>query len=163
VGNAGPQPAHFLLLNNADKPGYFIDASRRLCPAGEGQTRTVKRLDADGDGDLDVIFGNESPPNRSYVNHGEGEVAREQGALEPDGDWHTREAITFDANGDGLPDIFFANLTSNAGQKEKGPRRRLYINLGDGRFEDQTEKRIPDYEFSTYAANVIDYDGDGDL
>lgn len=163
VGNTGDQPANFLWLNDPDNPGHFVDASDRLSPPEEGQTQTVKLFDADGDGDLDVVFGNESPPNRFYLNNGKGAFIWQENAWVPDGEWHTREAITFDANGDGLPDIFFANLTSNAGQKEKDPRGRLYINLGEDRFEDQTEKRIPAYEFSTYAANVIDYDGDGDL
>ena len=37
------------------------------------------------------------------------------------------------------------------------------MNQGEGRFQDQTALRVPSYTFSTYAANVIDYDRDGDL
>lgn len=163
VGNTGDQPGNFVWLNNPKDPGHFIDATDRLLDSENSQTQTVKLFDADGDGDLDLVFGNESPPNRFYLNDGNGKFSLQENGLDPAGDWHTREAITFDANGDGLLDIFFANLTSNAGEKEKDPRGRLYINLGEGKFEDQTEERIPGYEFSTYAANVIDYDKDGDL
>lgn len=163
VGNTGEDPANFLWLNDAENPGYFIDASDQLQPAENGQTQTVKLFDADGDGNLDLLFGNESPPNRLYLNDGSGVFSYKEDGLQPEGDWHTREAIVFDADGDGLLDVFFANLTSNAGEKERDPRGRLYLNQGEGQFLDETEARIPAYDFSTYAAHVMDYDGDGDL
>lgn len=163
VGNTGDDPANFLWINDQSNPGHFLEASAQLSPAEEGQTQSVKLVDVDGDGDLDLVFGNEGPPNRLYLNDGDGHFTLTESGLDPVGDWHTREVIAFDADGDGAIDLFFANLTSNAGKRERDPRGRLYMNQGEGRFQDQTALRVPSYTFSTYAANVIDYDRDGDL
>lgn len=163
IGNSGEKPANFLWLNDPSRPGYFVDAPAEALPEDLDQTQSVKLVDLDADGDLDMVIGNEAPPNRIYFNDGKGNFQERAGALKEQVELHTREVITFDANGDGMIDLFFANLTSNAGKKERDPRGRLFINQKDGTFVDETESRIPVYEFSTYAANVIDYDRDGDL
>jgi|SRR5690606_17528420 len=163
VGNSGEKPANFLWLNDLSQPGYFVDISQEALPKDLDQTQSVKLVDLDGDGHLDMVIGNEAPPSRIYFNDGKGNFKEREGALKEEVGLHTREVIAFDANNDGLMDLFFANLTSNAGKRERDPRGRLFINQGDGKFADETENRIPAYDFSTYAANVIDYDRDGDL
>lgn len=70
----------------------------------------------------------------------------------------------FDANGDGLLDIFFTNGATTP-ELEKEPRHanRLYLNRGELRFEDVTnEAGLSGKGFSIGAA-VADYDNDGDL
>ena len=37
----------------------------------------------------------------------------------------------------------------------------MFINQGNGVFKDETETRIPEFKFSTYAANVVDFNRDG--
>ena len=69
--------------------------------------------------------------------------------------------LTFDVNGDGHPDILFTNLTSNAGAFEKDPTARLLINDGTGNFKDETAKRMPKQDYSTYAGAIIDFNHDG--
>ncbi len=163
IGNTGEKPENFLWLNNKENPGHFIDYSATGLPRHNDQTQSVKLADLDGDGTLDMVVGNEVPPNRLYFNDGKGNFSEREGAFIEIVPLHTREVIVFDANNDGLPDILFANLTSNAGQKERDPRSRLFINQGNGIFKDETENRIPEFTFSTYAANVVDFNRDGHL
>jgi len=163
IGNTGDNAVNFLWLNNLEKPGYFIEAPAGSLPEHKVQTQSVKLFDADGDGDLDMVLGNQVPPSRLYFNDGKGVFSEKEGSLVETVPLHSREVIVFDADKDGKDDIFFANLTSNGGKQERNPTGRLFINKGEGKFVDETETRIPAYGFSTYATNVIDFDRDGDM
>ncbi len=162
VGNTGEKPGNFVWLNDPDNLGFFKE-NNDLIPAHADLTQSVKLVDLNQDGFVDMAIGNEGPPARLYFNDGKGQFKEKEGtfnSLEP---MHTREVLAFDANDDGLLDLFYANLTSNGGIVERNPKGRLFLNQGSGVFQDVTESHIPDYDFSTYAANVIDYDRDGDL
>lgn len=161
VGNSGSDGQDFLWLNNRQQPGSFTDATAANLPKINDSTQDIKLGDIDGDGDLDMIVGNEIPPNRLLINDGKGVFIEKPGQLELLVPLHTRETVLFDADGDGDLDILMANLTSNGGQWDKDPQTRLLINNGKGFFKDETSKRMPVNKFSTYAANVIDFDGDG--
>ena len=163
IGNTGDNERTFVWLNDISKPGHFIDVSETALPKNTDLAQSVKLVDVDIDGDLDLVLGNETPPKRLYFNDGKGVFSEVEGALPETVGIHSREVISFDANNDGLPDLFFANLTSNAGKAERDPRGRLFINKGEGKFEETTEQAIPKYTFSTYACQVIDYDHDNDL
>jgi hypothetical protein len=162
VGNSGTKGQNFLWLNNAQKPGSFLDATALSLPKINDATQDIKLADLDGDGDLDMVVGNEIPPNRLLINNGKGVFTERLSQLELLVPLHTRETVLLDADGDGDQDILFANLTSNGGEWDKDPQTRLLINNGKGRFSDETSKRMPANKFSTYAANVIDFDKDGD-
>ena len=162
IGNTGDSPANFVWLNNPEDPGSFLVSNAGQLSTDLDLTQSIKMVDVDQDGDLDIVVGNERAPARLYFNDGSANFAEIEDNLPQGVPMHTREVVAFDANADGLVDLFFANLTSNGGEKEYDPTGRLFINIGDGKFEDQTAKRIPSYDFSTYAVNVIDYDQDGD-
>jgi len=161
IGNTGPTPQNFLWLNDPEKPGYFIDHTKEGLPAIRTETQSVKLVDLNGDGSLDLIAGNEVPPNRLFFNDGKGRFTEHPEKLELPVPLHTREVLTFDANGDKLTDILFLNLTSNGGAFEKDPTARLLINDGKGNFKDETAKRIPRQEYSTYAGAIFDFNHDG--
>lgn len=160
VGNTGPTPQNFLWLNNPEKPGYFIDYTKEGLPERRWETQSVKLADLNGDGIQDLITGNEVPPNRLLFNDGKGHFTEHQEKLELAVPLHTREVLTFDANGDKNPDILFLNLTSNGGKFEKDPTARLLINDGKGNFKDETANRVPKQEYSTYAGAVFDFNHD---
>ncbi|MCX2452380.1 VCBS repeat-containing protein [Pedobacter sp. PLR] len=161
VGNTGPTPQSFLWLNNPEKPGHFIDYTKEGLPALRWETQSVKLADLNNDGILDLIAGNEVPPNRLFFNDGKGHFTEHPEKLELIVPLHTREVLTFDANGDKHLDILFLNLTSNGGAFEKDPTARLLINDGKGNFKDETSKRIPKQDYSSYAGAVIDFNYDG--
>src|SRR5690606_15431113 len=161
VGNSGIAGQNFLWINNPDQPGHFMDRSATHPPQVTDQTQSVKLADLDGDGDLDRVIGNEVPPNRLLLNDGEGRFSEYSDRLNLRVSLHTREVFTVDVEGDGDLDIVFANLTSNGGKRDKDPRTRLLINDGHANFSDETEARLPQNEFSTYAAAPMDFDRDG--
>ena len=161
VGNSGTAGQNFLWINNPDQPGHFIDRSVTHLPQVNDQTQSIKLADLDGDGDLDMLVGNEVPPNRLLLNDGQGKFSDHSDRLNLRVPLHTREVFTVDVEGDGDLDIVFANLTSNGGKRDKDPRTRLLINDGHANFSDETEIRLPLNEFSTYAAAPMDFDRDG--
>ena len=70
-------------------------------------------------------------------------------------------AAFFDANGDGLPDLYLA-----AGSYQTSPvspllQDRLYLNYGGGRFL-RDEQALPPMLTATSAVSAADFDGDGD-
>lgn len=162
IGNSGASGQNFLWLNDKNKPGYFIDHTSQGLPQINDGTQSIALADLDGDGDLDMVVGNEIPPNRLFLNDGKGTFKEVADQLEISVPLHTRKVILVDVENDGDWDIVFANLTNNGGQWEKDPRTRLLINDGNAHFKDQTEK-MPSNTFSTYAGAAIDFDQDGDM
>lgn len=162
VGNSGEKGQNFLWLNNPDNPGNFLDANATL-PQVNDATQSINLADVDGDGDVDMLIGNEVPPNRLLINNENGVFAEHAEGIDLPAPLETRMVLAFDADGDGDLDIVFSNLTSNGRDYEKDPQMRMLINDGQGNFQDETDARMPENSFSSYASNFIDFDGDGDL
>ena len=129
----------------------------------------VAFFDADGDGDLDVYAvqggplaaqrqGVQLPSDRLFLNQlGKDGTFRFVDVTESSGLSAATEygmgVAVGDVDGDGRADLFLANYGSN----------QLWRNLGDGRFEDISERSgIRDPRWSVSAA-FVDYDRDGDL
>lgn len=163
VGNSGSQGQNFLWLNDPDRPGYFVDATDTHLPAVNDDTQDITLADLNGDGHLDMVVANETPPNRLLLNDGTGRFTEHPERLELLVPLETRQAHVFDATGDGHPDILFLNLTSNAHDWDKDPRMRLLVNDGNGNFRDETEGRLPEHTFSVWGGTPIDFDHDGHL
>ena len=161
IGNSGSKAQNFLWINNVENPGHFIDYTTDGLPDFEDQTQAVKLVDLNGDRTLDLVVGNEAPPNRLFFNDGKGKFTEHAEKLELLVPLHTRDALIFDANKDGHLDILFVNLTSNGGQWDKDPTARLLINDGKGKFADETGKRIPSQKLSNYSGAIVDFNHDG--
>lgn len=153
---------NFLWLGDPDRPGHVVDATADRMPAVQDASQDTKLGDLDGDGDLDMVVANEEPPNRLLLNDGDGTFADRSARLDLPVPLETREVVLFDADEDGDLDVFFSNLTSNAGPWRKDPQARLLINDGSARFTDETARRLPTNVFSSYDAGTVDFDGDGD-
>jgi hypothetical protein len=161
IGNSGSASQDFLWINNPEKPGYFIDNTAVGLPHVDDQTQAVKLVDLNGDGALDLVVGNEVPPNRLYFNDGKGKFTEHPEGLDLPVPLHTRDILVFDANRDGYMDILFVNLTNNGGPWEKDPTARLLINDGKGNFKDETAGRIPEQKLSSYSGAIVDFNHDG--
>jgi hypothetical protein len=67
----------------------------------------------------------------------------------------------FDFDGDGRPDIFFANGTEWPGRPRRGASPRLYRNNANGTFTDVTRRAGLAIEIYGMGAAAADYDNDG--
>lgn len=162
VGNTGEEGQNLLWLNDPEQPGHFIEATDSHLPQANDQTQGLVLTDIDNDGDLDMVLGNEVPPNRLLINDGNGHFTDESDRLELPVPLHTRQVLAFDATGDQRTDIVFCNLTSNGQGWQRDPQTRLLVQGADGNFTDETGARMPGNNFSTYACTNMDADHDGD-
>jgi len=165
VGNTAEGKAtparNYLWLNDSTRPGYFKDVSATHLPSTEDHAQGIALADMNGDGHLDIVVANQSPPNRLLINDGTGYFKDETHRLELQTPLETREVHVFDANADKHPDILFFNLTSNNGAWDKDPQTRLLINDGKGRFQDRTGQLLPSHRFSSWGGTIIDFNSDG--
>jgi hypothetical protein len=154
--------AQDLLLIN-DKLGGFADETAQRLPTLTESSQDIKAADLDGDGDLDVVVGNESGKNRLLFNNGSGNFTDSAGNLPIPYQEETREVLLVDVDKDGDKDIVFCNLTCNAcGAFTRNPQARLLINDGKGKFTDETSARMPANAFSSWDGGYLDFDADGD-
>ena len=138
-----------------------IATGERL-PAVVDVSQDAELGDVDGDGDLDLVFGNERG-SRLLYNDGSGRFqdapadalpARAAGE-------ETRDIDFGDIDGDGKLDLFFGNVRFFV--DDALLENRLLLGDGAGRFQDVTAGRLPQHEDSTVDGDFFDIDGDGDL
>ncbi len=128
--------------------------------------------DYDGDGWLDLyVVGGSAAPNRLFRNRGDGtfdEVGRQAG-VDLSGQISVGPSFV-DFDGDGYLDLFVGALVcpqktgfcDGVRTAQRG-QIRLFRNLGNGTFEDVTERSGLRATRDTFSASWGDVDGDGDL
>ena len=146
-------------LNQGDgRFGAALDVS-----ADANQTTALAVADLDQDGNLDLVVGNSGQRNRLHLGQGDGTFAAGTDISEDEN--FTEAVVLGDVDGDGRVDV----LAINKAQRE---RNRLYINVADAQtgaivFTDrqgQAEgENLPEADDESYAALLVDLDGDGDL
>ncbi len=150
-GNYGQ--SNRLYLN--DGFGRFVDATYSRLPGDSDNTEAAVLQDVDGDGDPDLVCGNDAQQNRLWLNDGSGTFVNATAARLPTDDDRTRALALADVDNDGDPDLVFANIGNR--------QDRLYLNDGSGTFADVTATRLPTENEDTRAVALADVDSDGDL
>ena len=158
-----PAQADRLYRNRGD--GTFEDISRA---AGIGQLATptlgVSIADFNGDQRPDIYIANDGKPNQLWLNQGKrdgprfiddgmmaGAAVNANGAAEG-----SMGVDAADFDGDGDPDLFMTHLN--------GETHTLYINNGQGWFEDRTQHyglAAASRPYTGFGANWLDIDNDG--
>ncbi|HLQ38765.1 MAG TPA: FG-GAP-like repeat-containing protein, partial [Planctomycetota bacterium] len=147
-----------LYINNGT--GTFTDATASRMPAGSYSTTSLALGDVDGDGDLDLVVGNQGNPGGQsllYLNNGTGTFTDATASRMPVGSYITNSLVLGDMDGDGDLDLVVGNSSYYSGQS------LLYLNNGTGTFTDATASRIPAGYYNTNSLALGDVDGDGDL
>jgi len=137
-----------MLINNGN--GIFTDESsiRIEYRTTLEESREVDLGDVDGDGDLDLFFGNVEAfvkgadrQNRLLLNNGSGYFADATGPRLPKDADRSFGGTFFDIDKDGDLDIITGNV--NGGQFGGSTPFRAYLNDGQGKFTDGTKLIFP--------------------
>lgn len=167
VGNEGG-PSH-LFRNKGD--GTFEDISHAAGIDRVAYTKGVVAADYDNDGYVDFYVSNLNGDNFLFHNNHNRtftDTARKAGVQKP---WQSFAAWFFDYDNDGWPDLFVTSyyvsvdesVRSYLGLSPNSETLKLYKNLGDGTFEDETADVGLDRVFMPMGANFGDIDNDGFL
>lgn len=122
--------------------------------------------DVNGDGLSDVyLCGAKGQAGVLYVQGAAGHFVSSDTALfAADKECEDVDALFFDANGDGHPDLFVCSGGNEFSSNSTGLISRLYINDGHGHFT-KSPQLLPSAALfeSASCVTAADYDGDGDL
>jgi tetratricopeptide (TPR) repeat protein len=151
-GDRAPRDVLFRNLGN----GRFVDVTQSSGLGDEQFSQGATVGDFDNDGFPDAYVANIGG-NRFYRNNGDGTFSDVTGETNTAGNHWSTSCLLADLNGDGNPDLYVVNYLQGADVFTRVCRDRrnrpatctpdvfpaapdqIYLNLGDGRFERQTE------------------------
>lgn len=170
---APPQPSEMPLFRSLKAPNWrhneddYVDfATERLIPhmlSTQGPALAV--ADVDGDGYDDVYLGG-ARAQAGLLLRGKSGAALEpitKGPWTADSAGEEVDAIFFDANGDGAPDLYVARGGGVFRLPENLLQDRLYLNNGKGNFYPAPDGALPPMPINTACVRAADMDGDGDM
>ena len=119
--------------------------------------------DVNGDGLVDFYLGGAAgSPGKIYLNEGNNRFRQLQTEVfKQDAQMEDVDAVLFDANGDGNPDLYVVSGGNEYPDNFSRYADRLYLNRGNGTFERSTD--LPRMYDSGSVVEAGDFDGDGDL
>lgn len=156
-----------LFRNNGD--GTFTDIASQAGVTNDSYCKGVAAGDMDNDGDIDLYLSNIGP-NRLYVNNGDGtftDAAPRLGLTRPA--QRSFAPWFFDVNNDGWLDIFVSAYDASVdaiaadalGLQHNATPPCLYVNRGNGTFNDRAVRYSMNRPYLPMGANFGDIDHDG--
>ncbi|MEO6526931.1 MAG: VCBS repeat-containing protein [Gemmatimonadaceae bacterium] len=180
ICHAGPgdaaSRANELWINqglDGDSVPTFKEMAEEYGVADQGYSTQAAFFDYDGDGDLDLIVINNSPRPASSIALRNQRIVRDKfggaklfrndgghfidvsagaGIYSPENAFGLGVVVT-DVNNDGRPDIYVANDFTE--------RDYLYVNKGDGSFDEVLERTMPVISAFSMGLDAADVDNDG--
>src|SRR6266404_2593534 len=153
-------PGNRLFHNKRD--GTFEDVTVSAGAAKEfGHGLGIVTADFDGDGWMDIYVANDGDPNQLWINQKNGTFRNEAllagAAVNRDGQAEASMGVDAgDFDGNGTEDIFVSHLMDET--------NTLYVNLGNGFFEDRTREAglaLQSARYTGFGTLWFDYDNDG--
>jgi len=154
------RPATTMALNGHHPWVRFSDRSHLLRPNPPERSYGCAIVDADGDGRPEILCGTVAGPNRLFKSQGRTWVDVAPAELADAGASAIGVAAA-DANGDGRMDFYILNTSAFAGPNSEPDR--LFINLGDGRYEDVMARHPQRNLAAGRSVAWLDVLGDGQL
>lgn len=155
----GNEDGNQLLINNGQGVFTYETSSRLPLSKLLIETREVDFGDVDGDGDLDLVFGNvnfsqnKNAQNRILINNGQGFFTDETDARLPANILNTVDVDLVDIDQDNDLDLIAGNAFGTIGIQ-------IFINNGQGVFEDKTNELAQAGQESVIDVEVADFNGD---
>lgn len=131
----------------------FLETTPPRIPLPSVAVSRIVTVDAEGDGDPDLVSVSPAGQDRLYVNDGAGYFFDDTPRAMPLDSAEGRCLVAADLNLDGRPDLLIANHNAV---------NRLYTGSADGRFLDHTPA-LPLQSMASEVVVTLDADGDGDL
>src|SRR5205807_2623601 len=141
----------------------FRDVTAEAGLHSRGWTTGVTLADLNGDGLLDIyvchagldpkLRANELYINQGLDAHGVPTFVEQAAAYGVADSGYSTQAVFFDYDRDGWPDIYVAN--------DFFERDYLYINQGDGTFSERLEQEMPYISLSSMGLDIADVTNDG--
>jgi hypothetical protein len=128
-----------------------------------GLARTIKAVDVDKDGDLDIITGGAYQSQLKLFLRGASGWT-DASAQFPQQATSVHDVEPGDVDGDGDIDLLIADSNGNPTTGSTGGRTKLYLNDGNGTFTDATVTNMPDILVRwSWDVELVDVDNDWDL
>jgi len=156
------------IINHKHQENDFNDFSREpLMPFKASQEGPALAIgDVDNNGLKDIFIGGAKlQPSALWVQQANGVFKQSsQEIFKKHKVFEDVDALFFDANGDGLKDLYVVSGGNEFYGKMEEQSDRLYINIGNGNFQ-YAPQRLPDMfeNKSVVTASDVDEDGDKDL
>ena len=154
-----------VLLNPAGNEIPWNDSSNIVFGKQADQSRAIKVRDLTGDGKPDIFVANTyQTQSRLYVGVGKMLFLDQTNSRLPQSSHSFGDAEAGDIDGDGDLDLILADWGPGNPMNNNGGLTRLWLNDGDGNFEDVTAERMPDINVRfSWELELADVDNDFDL